>query len=76
VTPFSMITEMCVCGGGGGGHPRGTSHSCPKIGELVSFCSFSAERQAGKLWIPTFLVWLDDGIEPRITDWPLYQWAL
>jgi len=30
---------------------------------------FNAERQAGKLWIPTVKVWLGQEMEPRFTDY-------
>jgi len=39
---------------------------------IPSHYLFNAERQERKLWIPTFnslLVWLDEGIESRSTDY-------
>jgi len=45
---------------------------------LFLHCLFNAERQAGNLWIPTFIstmVWLEEKIEPRFINYEADAWT-
>jgi len=45
--------------------PKDTTSKLAGLSSVFTLSLFNAERQAGKLWIPTFkslLAWLNDGI--------------